>query len=182
MQKSLKCTEGLTVQKLSRKCQQRVSCCHCGCTNLKMIPVISVRQRAIYVGGKGRYLQYAGHLKGTHLSRKKLGRKGSHVTKQVSTEQSIAPGKISMFAIGRRSSSPIVVEILLNGSLLCMEVDKGAAVSIMLENTKNRLFPTLQLCELNVLLLYLLTQKNEWKCQEGLPFQYMMAHKLSHWS
>ena len=48
-------------------------------------------------------------------------------------------------------------ETSLNGSLLPKEVDTGVAVSIISENMKNRLLPTLQLRESSMLLrtLYL---------------------------
>ena len=38
---------------------------------------------------------------------------------------------LNLFLLQRKNSEPVMVEVLLNGRLVCMEVDTGAAVTVM---------------------------------------------------
>ena len=46
-----------------------------------------------------------------------------------------------IFKLGERSSKPIEVSLIVNGKRLTMELDTGAAVSIISEATRKELFP-----------------------------------------
>ena len=50
-----------------------------------------------------------------------------------------------LFMMTDRSSEPIIVPAVVNGKELNMEFDTGAAVSIISDQTRRRLFPDLQL-------------------------------------
>ena len=54
--------------------------------------------------------------------------------------------------VGERSSAPIEVEVSANGRSLTMEMDTGAALSIISEATKNAVFPDLPLHRSRVIL------------------------------
>ena len=59
---------------------------------------------------------------------------------------------LKLFMIGEKSSPPIEVEVQIDGQPLHMEVDTGAAVSIVSEETVKRLFPTASLNKSSVTL------------------------------
>ena len=63
----------------------------------------------------------------------------------------ITPKKVEeelhMFQLGTNSSNPIKLNVSVNGSLLPMELDTGAAVSVISLRTKNKYFPTVPLKE-----------------------------------
>ncbi len=50
------------------------------------------------------------------------------------------PEELPLFQIGARSSHPITVEIMVNDKMLEMELDTGAAVSIISEEARQKLF------------------------------------------
>ena len=60
--------------------------------------------------------------------------------------------ELPVLRINSKSSHPIRVEVKINGKLLQMEVDTGAAVSIISEQTKNRLNLTVPLASPSVVL------------------------------
>ena len=47
--------------------------------------------------------------------------------------------------VGRYSSDPVYVHMLINGKKLSMELDTGAEVSIILEKTRKEIFPEVKL-------------------------------------
>ena len=60
--------------------------------------------------------------------------------------------ELPVLKINSKSSHPIRVEVKVNSKPLQMEVDTGAAVSIISEQTKNRLYPTVPLASPSVVL------------------------------
>ena len=60
--------------------------------------------------------------------------------------------ELPLYCLGSHSSKPIIVEVELNGTLVSMEVDTGAAVSLMSQAVQERLFPqaTLQATTTNL--------------------------------
>ena len=78
--------------------------------------------------------------------------KGTEV-KTVGTKwlHQITPQKVEeelhMFQLETNSSNPIKLNVSVNGSLLPMELDTGAAVFVISLRTKNKYFPTVPLKE-----------------------------------
>ena len=76
-----------------------------------------------------------------------------HQVETTSELQSSHPGddqgssgeELGLFHVGGKTSSPICVELLLDGQQVTMELDTGAAVSIMSEEQCRRLFPKARL-------------------------------------
>ena len=52
---------------------------------------------------------------------------------------------LSLFHLGARQEHPITTEVMLNGTSVTMEIDTGAAVSIMSRQQKVKLFPEARL-------------------------------------
>ena len=52
-----------------------------------------------------------------------------------------APEEFHLFNVGTRSSEPITIEVSANGKPLRMEIDTGAALSIISEKTRKDIFP-----------------------------------------
>ena len=59
---------------------------------------------------------------------------------------------LPVLRVNSKSSYPIRIELKVNNKLLQMEVDTGAAVSIISEQTKNRLYPMISLKSPSVVL------------------------------
>ena len=59
---------------------------------------------------------------------------------------------LGILTIGSNSASPIQVELYINGKPLTMEVNIGAAISIVSEQQLNRLQPQIQVSKSNVVL------------------------------
>ena len=57
-----------------------------------------------------------------------------------------------MHNLEERSSTPINVQVLVNGQQLTMELDTGAAISIILEETRKTLFADQKLRESSLVL------------------------------
>ena len=96
-----------------------------------------------------------------HLA--KVCRSGNPYSGQQSQEQPIRrtqwversptpEDELSLYHLGCHSSKPIIVEVELNGTMVSMEVDTGAAVSLMAQAVQERLFPqaTLQATTTNL--------------------------------
>ena len=68
-----------------------------------------------------------------------------HDTKWVANENdeggNAANEEFRLFSVGERSSKPITLEVQANGKALKMEIDTGAALSIISEETRQRTFP-----------------------------------------
>ncbi len=77
------------------------------------------------------------------LERKDRGVRQQRTTKWMQLESSgekNEPEELPLFQIGARSSHPITVEIMVNNKTLEMELDTGAAVSIISEEARQKLF------------------------------------------
>ena len=59
---------------------------------------------------------------------------------------------LTLFTIGERSSPPITVQLHVEGKPLSMELDTGAAVSIISEQVQRSLYPEAELRASNVTL------------------------------
>ena len=75
-------------------------------------------------------------------------------TKWVTAEADKDSGEeyLQLHAVGNTSTSPIQIPLLVNNQLLCMELDTGAAISILSEETFKDLFPSAPLRRSTVLL------------------------------
>ena len=60
--------------------------------------------------------------------------------------------ELPVLRVNSKSSHPIRVELKINDKLLQMEIDTGAAVSIISEQTKSRLYPRVSLKSPSVVL------------------------------
>ena len=60
------------------------------------------------------------------------------------------PEDLQLLTIGDKSSTPIEVDLTISGKTVTMEVDTGAAVSLVSEETKQRLFPSMALWKSSV--------------------------------
>ena len=80
-------------------------------------------------------------------SQEKLVRRTQWVERSPTPED-----ELPLYCLGSHSSKPIIVEVELNGTLVSMEVDTGAAVSLMSQAVKEKLFPqaTLQATTTNL--------------------------------
>ena len=77
-------------------------------------------------------------------SKRKIPRKaGSQKTKWVSADAGSASEteELQLFTIGAKATTPITVALAFNGKQLIMEVDTGAAVSIMSEHSLKAIVP-----------------------------------------
>lgn len=61
--------------------------------------------------------------------------------KQSSDDAASSDGEFLLHKVGSRSPDPITVPMLLNGKTLTMEVDTGAALSVISESTRQSVFP-----------------------------------------
>ena len=55
------------------------------------------------------------------------------------------PAELALFTVNEQCSRPVTVELLVEGKPLSMEVDTGAAVSLMSEYIWRELFPRVKL-------------------------------------
>ena len=60
---------------------------------------------------------------------------------QSSDDDASSDSEFLLYKVGSRSSDPITVSVLLNGKELAMEVDTGAALSVISESTQQSVFP-----------------------------------------
>ena len=85
----------------------------------------------------------------------KFSKRKPETTHQIQTEAA-AEGSSSdeypIFKLGERSSKPLEVPLIINGKRLTMELDTGAAVSIISEATRKEFFPNEKLHQSKILL------------------------------
>ena len=86
----------------------------------------------------------------TRRGQKPVERKAKYVAKADETESD--PEEFQLFTLGTKASRPITVDMRVEGRPLTMEVDTGAAVSIISERTKAEVLPQMQLQSSNVIL------------------------------
>ena len=73
-------------------------------------------------------------------------------TGEQSTNRESSSDEYPIFKLDERSSNPIAVPLLVNGKQLTMELDTGAAVSIISEATRKELFPNEKFHVSNIIL------------------------------
>ena len=87
--------------------------------------------------------------KGTQIaSRNKTRTQGTHALheeKQVTENTNSEAEEFPLFKFNEPSSNPIEIQVKINDQSLTMEVDTGAAVSIISNSTRKKLFPHLKL-------------------------------------
>ena len=154
--KALKATEP-TVQQLSpvpRSSTTQKPCYRCGRTNHDTSKCRCVNMTCHHCGKKG-------HIAPACLSRKEgrnrrqgpRPRKEARETKYVSTASDNSDvEEFHLFNVGSKSSCPITVELQVEGKALPMELDTGAAFSIVSERTRKDIFPNLCLHKSRILL------------------------------
>ena len=91
---------------------------------------------------------YSKPLRGRAEKTSPQGRQRQERTKwieEVEEDTGVKTEELSMFVLRSQVSPPITVELIINGKEIEMEVDTGAAVSIMGEKTVQEMFPEVQL-------------------------------------
>ena len=124
---------------------EKKPCHRCGRSNHSE-QVCRFRQATCHNCGK------VGHIAPACRSRKTSNFKRSNKkdspehTKFVELETTDSdPEELPLFTLGEKATNPIKVDILINGRSLPMELDTGAAVSIISDTTRKAIFPTSQL-------------------------------------
>ena len=87
-------------------------------------------------------------------SRYKKGSRGTHELHEgaVVSDSDASSDEYHLHKVGARSADPIEIEVSVNGRDLSMEVDTGAALSVISEATKKSLYPDLPVHRSNVIL------------------------------
>ena len=91
-----------------------------------------------------------GHIAPTCRSKKSAGRGHNDVRYLESTQSE--PEDLGTFLIGGNSSHPIRIELRISGKPLTMELDTGAAVSLLPEGVFRKMFPKAKLRKSNMVL------------------------------
>ena len=91
------------------------------------------------------YSNFTRHNSGHH-------RNSQLKAKWINAEKTEDIEEVPLYTIWKRAAHPITVDVSVNNKLLLMEVDTGAAVSIISENTQKRMFPEATLHPTSVLL------------------------------
>ena len=94
---------------------------------------------------KGRKPPQAG---AQHESRNSRQYRQTNTIRDPIAEDTIAP----LFNVNGKSANPITVALDVNGKKLSMEVDTGAAVPVISEETRAHLFPSMKVKETSVIL------------------------------
>ena len=98
---------------------------------------------------------YSKPLRGRAEKTSPQGRQRQERTKwieEVEEDTAVKTEELSMFVLRSQVSPPITVELIINGKEIEMEVDTGAAVSIMGEKTVQEMFPEVQLKKSDIVL------------------------------
>ena len=149
--KAMKGTEA-AVQKLTVSSKHRSPCYRCGKSNHDAKDCRFRDANCKWCGKKG---HIASACRSRKAGQKSIGRKPngrSHrrilqntkwITTGGSSKESAESDseEFQVFTIAKKSSHPIQVTLLINGKQLNMEVDTGAAVSIISERTTKAMFP-----------------------------------------
>ena len=98
---------------------------------------------------------YSKPLRGRTEKMSRQGRQRQERTKwieEVEEDTGVKTEELSMFVLRSQVSPPITVELIINGKEIEMEVDTGAAISIMGEKTVQEMFPEVQLKKSDIVL------------------------------
>ena len=137
-----KTTTGATVLKFSTPNSPKQRCFRCGRTNHNAHDC-KFRDATCHFCGK------TGHISPACLSRKKGKDKSDRNTKTVSDSTRVSE---PISTIGSRLSRPITTDLKINGKAVTMEVDTGAAVSLISHKHLKHLWPELSLSKTDVVL------------------------------
>ena len=163
----------VTPQKPSTARRDSQVCYRCGLTNHRA-DKCRFKEAICYSCGK------KGHLKRACRSRKK-NMKSSKQTNVIDTDQqqqeSDDGDSFTVCYMDQTSNRPIHVELLLDGKPCDLEVDTGAAVSIMSEKRVKKVLPGAQLRKTNVSLRTYTAQKIPVKGKLQVMVQYGQQQK-----
>ena len=152
--KALKGTE-VAVQKLFTPEKSIPPCHHCGRTNHEAKACCFREAQCHNCGKKGHIAPICRAKKVLTRTRKFPCKLVSPKTQWVSandTDSASDSEELQLFIVGAKSSTPIAVELTINGERLTMEVDTGAAVSLISEQTLKAIAPNATLQPSRVIL------------------------------
>ena len=122
-----------------KDCRHRESVCHFCNKKGHIAPVCRSKQQ-----------QGAGRKPDRRSGFNRSPRSRPQQTKYVSAKEETSDTELPIYAIGESSSRPLRTDVLVNGKRLTMEIDTGAAVSIISEHQKKLHFPDATLAESSV--------------------------------
>ena len=156
-------------------CRHRESVCHFCKKKGYIAPVCRFKQQ-----------QGAGRKPDRRSSFNRSSRSRPQQTKYVSAKEDTSDTELPIYAIGESSSRPLRTDVLVNGKRLSMEIDTGAAVSIISEHQKKLHFPDATLAESSVQLrTYTLITDHKplmaiLESKKGIP--PLAAARLQRWA
>ena len=87
-------------------------------------------------------------------------KKTNRIQKQATDTEGSSSEEYQLHHVGVRSCDPVEVQVTVNGKQLTMEVDTGAALSIISESTRKAVFPDEKLRPSNIVLKTYTEEKN----------------------
>ena len=147
--KALKGTE-VAVQKFFTPEKSIPPCHHCGRTNHEA-KACRFREAQCHNCGRKGHIAPICRAKKALTRTRKFPRKPASPTTQWKESTSDSE-ELRLFTVGAKSSTPIAVELTVNGARITMEVDTGAAVSLISEQTLKAIAPNATLQPSRVIL------------------------------
>ena len=129
---------------------QQQSCYRCGRSN-HVPSECKFKDAQCHACGKTGHIASVCRSK-TSSSSKKQTSKTHLLQKAEQSPEESSDEDFKIHTLGKRSPDPIVVQLQLNGKVLDMEVDTGAALSVISESTRREVFPNDTLLPSNLIL------------------------------
>ena len=171
--KALKATEVAEVHKMDNIPPKRSPCYRCGRSNHDQSQCYFKDADCRECGKKG-HISRACYLKSRSPSGKMPQRPATHHhMKWMAAEDPPSDIKENrLLSIGSQSSHPITVDMVINSTTLSMEVDTGAAVSVISEDTSKALFPDMALQPTQIVLKTYTGEQMQVRGQMTVEVQY----------
>ena len=154
--KSFKTTEAAAMRKLTFKPSHAKPCYRCGNNNHNAQDCKSKDAECHFCHKRGHIAPACRQKKSQTSSTAKSSKTPHRRTKWIATEDDEqAPQQthdLKLFTIGGNSTRPILVDVSINGKQLAMEIDTGAAVTVISEETRKSLFAYIPLHKSNAIL------------------------------
>ena len=152
--KSLKGTEP-SIHQFDSQTPDRAPCTRCGRKNHKPQDC-HFREAVCDICGEKRHISTVCRSRQRDGAARGRRRQRRHGTKWVSNENKGGNAdpteEFRLFKVGERSSDPMMIEVRANGKPLKMEIDTGAALSIISKETRKKIFPDEPLHDSSIIL------------------------------